>query len=71
VEAAVYFACLEAIKNATSHAAAGRVEVTLQRSGEELRFSVEDDGDGSTPPVPEAGGGSSTSTTASAGSAAP
>lgn len=49
VESAVYFACLEAIKNATSHASARRVEVTLQRSGEELRFAVEDDGDGFEP----------------------
>ncbi|TVP63032.1 MAG: hypothetical protein EA340_15025 [Nitriliruptor sp.] len=46
VEAAVYFTCLEAVKNATSHASARRVEVTLQRSGDELRFAVEDDGDG-------------------------
>ena len=49
VESAVYFACLEASKNATSHASARRVEVTLQRSGEQLRFAVEDDGDGYDP----------------------
>ena len=49
VESAVYFTCLEAIKNATSHASARRVEVTLQRSGEQLRFTVEDDGDGFEP----------------------
>ena len=49
VEAAVYFTCLEAVKNATSHASARRVEVTLQRSGEGLRFAVEDDGDGFDP----------------------
>jgi len=49
VEAAVYFTCLEAVKNATSHASARRVEVTLQRSGDELRFAVEDDGAGFDP----------------------
>jgi two-component system, NarL family, sensor kinase len=49
VESAVYFACLEAVKNATSHASAGRIEVTLRRSGEELRFAVEDDGAGFDP----------------------
>jgi two-component system, NarL family, sensor kinase len=49
VEAAVYFACLEAIKNATSHAAARRVEVRLQRTADQLRFRVEDDGVGFDP----------------------
>jgi two-component system, NarL family, sensor kinase len=49
VESAVYFVCLEAVKNASSHASAGRVVVTLQRSGEALRFAVEDDGDGFDP----------------------
>ena len=46
VEAAVYFACLEAVKNATTHAAAQRVEVGLASSGGDLRFWVEDDGVG-------------------------
>ncbi len=46
VESAIYFACLEAVKNAASHAAARRIGVSLHRSGDELRFAVEDDGDG-------------------------
>jgi signal transduction histidine kinase len=46
VEAAVYFACVEALQNAVKHAhGATRVEVALQ-SGEALRFSVADDGEG-------------------------
>ena len=49
VESAVYFACLEAVQNATTHAAARRVEVTLQRSAQQLRFVVEDDGVGFDP----------------------
>lgn len=49
VESAVYFVCLEAVKNATSHATPSRVGVTLQRSGAQLRFSIEDDGEGFEP----------------------
>lgn len=49
VEAAVYFACLEAIKNATTHATAQRVEVGLASSGGDLRFWIEDDGGGFEP----------------------
>ena len=46
VEAAVYFACLEAIKNATTHAEAQRIEVGLSDTAGELRFWVQDDGSG-------------------------
>ena len=47
VEAAVYFCVLEALQNVQKHAGARRVVVTLDGgTGEELRFSVRDDGAG-------------------------
>lgn len=46
VEAAVYFCCLEALQNATKHARARRVVVTLSHGGGRLRFGVNDDGIG-------------------------
>ena len=47
VEQAVYFCCAEALQNATKHAGSGtRFELTLERRGDELLFSVEDDGPG-------------------------
>lgn len=49
VEAAVYFACLESIQNATTHASAGRIQVGLQIDGPDLRFWIEDDGIGFDP----------------------
>jgi two-component system, NarL family, sensor kinase len=49
VEAAVYFACLESIRNATAHAAADRVEVGLAADAGVLRFWVADDGVGFDP----------------------
>ena len=46
IESAVYFCCLEAIQNASKHAAdASHVEVTLTNNGV-LRFEVRDDGCG-------------------------
>jgi two-component system, NarL family, sensor kinase len=49
VEAAVYFSCLEAVKNAATHAGARRVRVAIQNGGGRLRFTVEDDGQGFDP----------------------
>ncbi|HSC90224.1 MAG TPA: sensor histidine kinase [Gaiellaceae bacterium] len=50
VEEAVYFCVLEAIQNAAKHAGPGaHVAVTLERYGDELRFSVADDGAGFDP----------------------
>jgi signal transduction histidine kinase len=46
VEAAVYFCCLEALQNATKHARARRVVVTLSHGGGRLWFGVNDDGIG-------------------------
>jgi signal transduction histidine kinase len=46
-EAAVYFAVLEAIQNAIKHGGPGvQVDVTLERSGDRLAFTVTDDGAG-------------------------
>jgi signal transduction histidine kinase len=50
VEEAVYFCVLEAVQNATKHAGPGaRAIVRLERVGNELRFSVTDDGVGFDP----------------------
>jgi two-component system, NarL family, sensor kinase len=57
VEAAVYFSCLEAVKNATTHAAASRIRVVLANGDGRLRFAVEDDGCGFDPETARRGGG--------------
>jgi signal transduction histidine kinase len=49
VEAAVYFACLEAVQNAVKHAEAQRITVRL---GDGLEFEVHDDGRGLADPPP-------------------
>ncbi len=49
VEAAVYFACLEAIINAAKHATGSTVVVTLAEEAGSLVFSVRDDGAGFDP----------------------
>jgi two-component system, NarL family, sensor kinase len=46
VEAAVYFSCLEAIQNAAKHGRARSVAVHLSNGGDDLTFSVTDDGCG-------------------------
>ncbi|WP_203335382.1 sensor histidine kinase [Nocardioides limicola] len=48
-EAAVYFACLEAVQNAVRHGRAGRVDVDLAEDSRGLTFRVEDDGIGFDP----------------------
>jgi two-component system, NarL family, sensor kinase len=55
-EAAVFFACLEAVQNAMKHAEASRVLVTLDGQ-DGLRFRVEDDGRGFDPADPRNGAG--------------
>lgn len=58
VEAAVYFACLEAIQNASKHAGpAARIRVTVGDQGETVRFRVEDDGAGFDPDTTSPGAG--------------
>jgi two-component system, NarL family, sensor kinase len=49
VETAVYFCCLEAVKNAASHADARRVDVRIEARDGWLAFTVEDDGHGFDP----------------------
>lgn len=46
VEAAVYFASLEALQNATKHASAGHVLIDVRQENARLVFSVTDDGRG-------------------------
>ena len=49
IEAAVYFACLEALTNASKHAPGANVVVCLGEEGGDLTFSVRDDGSGFDP----------------------
>jgi signal transduction histidine kinase len=46
VEAAVYFACLEAVQNAVRHGEPRSIAVDLDADAESLRFCVQDDGRG-------------------------
>jgi two-component system, NarL family, sensor kinase len=57
VETAVYFCCLEALKNAASHAGARRVRVTLGKDAGWVVFEVEDDGRGFDPATASRGRG--------------
>jgi signal transduction histidine kinase len=55
IESAVYFSCLEALQNAAKHANARSALVRLSE-GDELRFEVQDDGDGFVRPRPGGSG---------------
>jgi signal transduction histidine kinase len=59
VESATYFACLEAIQNATKHApdAEIRIALSMSENGDELCFEVSDDGPGFDPTVAAGQGG--------------
>ena len=57
IEAAVYFCCLEAVQNAAKYASAGRATIVLATSGEDLTFSVADDGVGFDPALTPSGAG--------------
>ena len=53
IESAVYFCCLEAMQNASKHAAgAQRITISLS-GGEQLGFEVRDDGCGFDPAAPQ------------------
>jgi signal transduction histidine kinase len=56
-ETAVYFCCLEAIQNAAKHAGSGRVRIRLERDGEEIAFTVSDEGAGFDPATAKRGSG--------------
>ncbi len=49
VEAAVYFACLEALQNVAKYAGASRATIRLREDGAMLSFEVSDDGAGFDP----------------------
>jgi signal transduction histidine kinase len=57
VEAAAYFCCLEAVQNATKHAGAATIRVTLRGGAGVLGFTVEDDGVGYDPAATPPGAG--------------
>jgi signal transduction histidine kinase len=58
VEAAVYFCCVEALQNAAKHAGdQARIELTLTRDGDRLRFAIADDGAGFDPALRTNGDG--------------
>ena len=57
IEAAVYFAALEALQNAAKHAKAKEIAITIRPADGELRFSVRDDGVGFDPALTGQGSG--------------
>ncbi len=57
ISAAVYFCCLEALRNVAEHADASEVEIVLKETGGTLRFSVSDDGVGCVPAEAHRGAG--------------
>ena len=58
LEAAVYFAALEALQNASKHSPVGsRIVVEVWEDSGEVRFEVRDDGPGFDPESAPAGGG--------------
>ena len=59
VEAAAYFACLEALQNAAKHSGAVTVRVELSGTREALELEVADDGRGFDPATTPAGVGMS------------
>jgi signal transduction histidine kinase len=56
-EAAIYFCCLEALQNAAKYAEASTVVVQLRENGDELAFSITDDGRGFDPDTVARGSG--------------
>ena len=57
VERAVYFTCMEAVQNAAKHARGATVVTIAFDTGDELRFTVCDDGAGFDPAAPRHGAG--------------
>ena len=57
VEAAVYFACLEALQNVAKYAHAQHISVTLRPEGGAVEFAVTDDGSGFDPATTSYGSG--------------
>jgi two-component system, NarL family, sensor kinase len=57
VEAAVYFCCLEAVRNAATHGEARTVDIQLNNGAGELTFQIQDDGIGFDPDTVVRGSG--------------
>jgi signal transduction histidine kinase len=58
VETAIYFCCIECLQNASKHAGPGAlVAIHLDRSGEQVSFTITDDGDGFDPASIQSGSG--------------
>ena len=57
VETAVFFSILESLQNAAKYSGASTVAVSLDDSGDQLRFSVSDDGLGFDPNTASGGSG--------------
>ena len=57
IETAVYFVCLEAFQNASKYSQATCVTVDLRETGDELHFSVSDNGAGFDPATVKQGSG--------------
>jgi signal transduction histidine kinase len=57
IEAAVYFAALEALQNAAKYAHAHEIQIAIAREDGALRFSVRDDGVGFDPAATGDGSG--------------
>ena len=57
IEAAAYFACLEALQNASKHSGATSVRVSMNGAPGTLALTIEDDGRGFDPSALPPGGG--------------
>lgn len=58
VETAIYFCCLECLQNAAKHAGPDAlVQIRLDRRGERVQFTIEDDGPGFDPAAVTSGNG--------------
>jgi signal transduction histidine kinase len=57
VEGAVYFCCVEALRNAAAHGVAAHAVVRLDETEDELSFTVVDDGRGFDPAATSRGAG--------------
>ncbi len=57
VEAALYFCCLEALRNVGKYAATASARIELSRTDGEVGFAVRDDGPGFDPRLPRHGSG--------------
>ncbi len=57
IETAIYFCCVEALQNAARHAPGSAVRVAMADSGDEVTFTIADDGPGFDPAAAPTGSG--------------